>query len=684
MLKIQNEQQPTRARIPTSRLENQMVFAPKEIAISIGWEARSNNEDGSKSKQTTKNVEKTPQKTKEEPNRKVKRSNSSVSFTPENKKRAKHEGGYLEDEQTTPFMFDASQGSSQKINDSYYGPQYFGPQLPSGESNDATNYVNVLPPGTSQDFDIIKGSVTTVITFDQFDEHVTRKVAINGMAKVKALEGSFDIMGYRLSSSSSSQEPIVLESPTWMSAICIEPADSKVVSKIQITSMSKDVCTFELSSPLETKSIMIADRWKYIAKEISKSCSQESKRVMVCGAKSTGKSTYVRYLVNSLLSDCEENGGFHGEIALLDCDVGQPEFSVPGMVTLTIISKPILSPPNAHIVCGRKDQFTIATEHEMAFFYGFTTSKSNPMSYLAAIKNLLNRYYELSEKKGNIPLIINTDGWVKGMGYEILSSLIDACNPCHIVQMLGSTKAKFFDLTPHASSDRTIHVLETLGGKTYDPTCPSPALSRNLSLASMDSIHDSAVSGAWQGDMIAPMASSLTRNLRLCTYFTGGLEAFMATGALFGNSGIVDDNCNLALKLSSMKPYMVPFDSLDCIVVNEDGCERVLRGDNSLEILNSSIVGLCGDGFGQTRACYGLGIVRSIDLSHRLLYILSPVKASILRASVKALVASQIQLPIETMFCGEYSESFPHLSFEGASVGIGADVMKSKGASIKK
>ena len=661
-----------------------MVFAPKETAISIGWEARNDNEDGSKSKQTSKNVEKTPQK-KKEPKRKVKRSSSSVSWTPDNKKRAKDtRGGASEDEPTTPSMLDASLGSIQKNDDSYYGPQYFGPELPSGESNDAMNYVNVLPPGTSQDFHIIKGLVTTVITFNQFDENVTRRVAINGMAKVKALEGSFDIMGYRLSSASSSQEPIVLESPTWMSAICIEPADSKAISKIQITSMRKDVCTFELSSPLETKSIMIAERWKSIAKEISTSCSKESKRVMVCGAKSTGKSTYVRYLINNLLSDCEQNGGFNGEIALLDCDVGQPEFSAPGMVTLTIISKPILSPPNAHIVCGRRDQFTIATEHEMAFFYGFTTSKSNPMSYVAAIKTLLHRYHELCEKKVNIPLIINTDGWVKGMGYEILSSLINACNPCHIVQMLGSTKAKYFDLTPHASSDRTIHILETLGGKSYDPTCPSPALSRNLSLASMDSIQESAASGAWQGGIIAPIASSLTRNLRLCTYFAGGLEAFMATGAMFGNSGIVDDNCNLALKLSSMKPYMVPFDSLDCVIVKEDGCESVLTGDESLEILNSSIVGLCGDSFGETRVCYGLGIVRSIDLSHRLLYILSPVKASILRASVKAVVASQIQLPIETIFCGEYSESFPHLSFEGASVGIGADVMKSKGANVKK
>jgi hypothetical protein len=37
-----------------------------------------------------------------------------------------------------------------------------------------------------------------------------------------------------------------------------------------------------------------------------------------------------------------------------------------------------------------------------------------------------------------------------------------------------------------------------------------------------------------------------------------------------------------------------------------------------------------------------------------------------------------MQLPNEALFCGEFSESFPHVSFEGSSMGIGSEVMKSK------
>lgn len=43
----------------------------------------------------------------------------------------------------------------------------------------------------------------------------------------------------------------------------------------------------------------------------------------VCGSKGTGKSTFSRLLLNSLLNACSQ-------VAWLDTDCGQPEFTVPG------------------------------------------------------------------------------------------------------------------------------------------------------------------------------------------------------------------------------------------------------------------------------------------------------------------------------------------------------------------
>ena len=44
----------------------------------------------------------------------------------------------------------------------------------------------------------------------------------------------------------------------------------------------------------------------------------------VCGSKGAGKSTFGRLLLNALLNVC-------AEVAWLDTDCGQPEFTVPGV-----------------------------------------------------------------------------------------------------------------------------------------------------------------------------------------------------------------------------------------------------------------------------------------------------------------------------------------------------------------
>jgi polynucleotide 5'-hydroxyl-kinase GRC3/NOL9 len=54
----------------------------------------------------------------------------------------------------------------------------------------------------------------------------------------------------------------------------------------------------------------------------------------VKGPKGSGKSTFTRMLVNRLLLR-------HKQVAYLDCDTGQTEFTPPGMVSLHILSEPI-------------------------------------------------------------------------------------------------------------------------------------------------------------------------------------------------------------------------------------------------------------------------------------------------------------------------------------------------------
>eukprot|EP00833_Pecoramyces_ruminatium_P006163 jgi/Orpsp1_1/1180195/evm.model.c7180000072476.2 len=57
--------------------------------------------------------------------------------------------------------------------------------------------------------------------------------------------------------------------------------------------------------------------------------------IAITGSKNMGKSTFSRYMVNSLLNCCNE-------VAYLECDIGQSEFTPSGMVSLNVISSPLL------------------------------------------------------------------------------------------------------------------------------------------------------------------------------------------------------------------------------------------------------------------------------------------------------------------------------------------------------
>lgn len=110
--------------------------------------------------------------------------------------------------------------------------------------------------------------------------------------------------------------------------------------------------------------------------------------IMVFGAKGAGKSTFVRLLVNKLLSAAEQHARADGAagaasttsaaaaaadradaeptaastvsyprgVAYLDLDVGQPEHGPPGMLTLSLVTQPLLTPPHLrapHFLPGR-------------------------------------------------------------------------------------------------------------------------------------------------------------------------------------------------------------------------------------------------------------------------------------------------------------------------------------------
>ena len=64
--------------------------------------------------------------------------------------------------------------------------------------------------------------------------------------------------------------------------------------------------------------------------------------LLVCGPVDVGKSTLCRYLVNYLLNRWPV-------VCYVDLDVGQSEFTVPGVVSLHLLTEPVLGPPMTHL-----------------------------------------------------------------------------------------------------------------------------------------------------------------------------------------------------------------------------------------------------------------------------------------------------------------------------------------------
>lgn len=144
---------------------------------------------------------------------------------------------------------------------------------------------------------------------------------------------------------------------------------------------------------------------------------------VVCGAKDMGKSSYSRYLINRLLSK-------YKRVAYIETDVGQSEFTPSGLLSLHYLTQPILGPPYTHQ----------QIQPERSFFFGSASPRNNPDYYLECINELVDHWKRdqaavFDDESEWIPLVVNTQGWVSGVGYNLLVSQIQKIEPTDVFTM---------------------------------------------------------------------------------------------------------------------------------------------------------------------------------------------------------------------------------------------------------
>ncbi|PQQ08470.1 polynucleotide 5-hydroxyl-kinase NOL9 [Prunus yedoensis var. nudiflora] len=317
---------------------------------------------------------------------------------------------------------------------------------------------------------------------------------------------------------------------------------------------------------------------------------------IVCGAKNCGKSTFSRYLLNILLQR-------YKKVGYLDTDVGQPEFSPPGFLSLTVVDEvtPDLTIPHLKTP-------------ERCLFFGDVSSKRNPTTYLNYIFALYDYYqkeYCLFDKsaspaKVGLPLVVNTPGWVKGVGYDILVDMLKYMAPTHAVKINISAESKNLPCGAFwldEDHDGMLNLIE-------------------INSARQDSFNRS---------VLVQKDARLLRDVRIMAYFR----------QCFSSNLNITTIKELAHALASHPPYEVPISS---IKIRHLHCQ--VPGSEIFYSLNATIVGLAvsSEGSKDLPWCAGLGIVRGIDTFKGLVYVITPVPRGTLE-KVNLLLQGFVQIP---------------------------------------
>ena len=182
------------------------------------------------------------------------------------------------------------------------------------------------------------------------------------------------------------------------------------------------------------------------------------------------RSTTLRYLINRLISKTSY-------VAVIDCDVGQPEFTPSGLVSLHIFSKqsssfsrveqiftlPLLSASHLHLhkpqlsyflsdltiknLPGLFEKCIEKLYHQYLLYCDYYSATGNlPIlsqgEYLTKdmindvkISNNFNLLHENPYEEYPLPLLVNTDGMIRGMGVEIQRAIFDIMKPTHILHL---------------------------------------------------------------------------------------------------------------------------------------------------------------------------------------------------------------------------------------------------------
>ncbi|KAJ3274641.1 Polynucleotide 5'-hydroxyl-kinase nol9 [Terramyces sp. JEL0728] len=446
------------------------------------------------------------------------------------------------------------------------------------------------------DFSATSNQFTRINNEYIFNLKQTEKISFQGVVEIEPLVGSIKINGHTTSNTVRAHsgllgvytiEPVksnhksdrILPFKTLFTVFAIRPVKCEIKG-LDIQHFKNIFPDFKLESsilPIEFKDSQIRDL---------------NGVVCIVGSKNSGKSTLAKYISNQF-----------DKVCFLDCDVGQPEFTPNGMVSLHVLEGPILGPA-----------FTHQKVPYHGIFIGSSTAKHDPDAYFNSLIELISIY---RKELSHLPLVVNTSGWVKGVGYDLLISLIRELQPNHLVSLESQDQSRNIDLIEFNPSK-----VEAVG-------------------------EDSKQKDLWDFKSLPAMQPYKVKWSSVRIKF-------------------LNEQVFLLLK-------QVPF-SQTLIALNAQIVGLVIDHTNYHSESNGLFKGLVPTHTPLKQNCVGLGLIRAIDPTDQCFYVLTPVPQEILQ-NVNLFLKGSVECPL-TLFANGYKND-PYVSFDSIE-GIGGAETKNR------
>ncbi|KAF3763660.1 hypothetical protein M406DRAFT_48555 [Cryphonectria parasitica EP155] len=408
------------------------------------------------------------------------------------------------------------------------------------------------------------------------------------------------------------------------------------------------------------KKAMIQDlksppEWNRKIAELVKPTRETAPVFMVCGPKSSGKSTFSRMLTNRLVT---HRGGTKERVwpgvAVLDIDPGQPEFSAPGAISLVRLDEPNLSPPFCHPLL--KPDSTVRS-HAIAS----VTPASNIEHYKACVFDLFSHYRSTCP---GYPLIINTLGWIQGSGLILLQDLLAEIRPTEVVYMSQDGPE---DTVEGLRSAGTRSPLTTLPSQSSEYTSRTALHLRHMQ--AMSYFHISAEVGAGAAGGTHWDAQPLTSAPPLLVSYTAAGE----------DSGLLGIACYGYQPQPELLAEAIDGTILAIIEVEDEtkafgippsppapdgpGVVQRTAAEAQLPYIRANATPLDP----RYARCHGLALVRGVDTARGLLALSTPLSPDLLSGRTIVLVSGKFDSPTWAYTEDHYSRA----SGKGA---VGAEV----------